>query len=605
MRTTQLLKRSLTYYWQTNLVVVLGVAVAVSVLAGALLIGESVRGSLRDLSTRRLGKTDDLISSANFFREQLAVDLGTTCPLIAMRGVAVYESSKRRAGDVKVYGVDERFWKFNGVEGVAAPQNGEALVSESLASELGSSPGGSLLLRLEKPSDIPIESLHGRKEDPGKTIRLKVARVLGGESLGEFSLQPQQDAVRAVFVSLSFLQKELEQEGRVNTILVSGAQQQSIAALLKNKATLEDLGLKLRVINDQHSVSVESAGKIINEHVAQAGAQAAHSLSLRTVPVLSYLANSINDGDRSTPYSLVTALDDETLAKLAKVQTSKNPPVILNDWTARDLNAKPGDTISLEYYVWHENGRLETKRADFELAAIVPITGLAADRELVPEYPGITQSENLSDWDPPFPIDLGRVRKEDEDYWHQYRATPKAFIPLSVGQNLWGTRFGKLTSIRVETESVDDFGEKLRQALDPALMGMQVVPVRDQSLAASRGATDFGEYFLYFSFFLVVSALMLTTLFFKLGIEQRAREVGLLQALGFSNSGIRRLFLAEGMLLAIAGSLLGLIGAVAYAAFLMYGLRTWWVGAVGTTALTLHISWVWMVVGALGGLAAA
>jgi putative ABC transport system permease protein len=605
MRTTQLLKRSLTYYWQTNLVVVLGVAVAVSVLAGALLIGESVRGSLRDLSTRRLGKTDDLISSANFFREQLAVDLGTTCPLIAMRGVAVYESSKRRAGDVKVYGVDERFWKFNGVEGVAAPQNGEALVSESLASELGSSPGGSLLLRLEKPSDIPIESLHGRKEDPGKTIRLKVARVLGGESLGEFSLQPQQDAVRAVFVSLSFLQKELEQEGRVNTILVSGAQQQSIAALLKNKATLGDLGLKLRVINDQHSVSVESAGKIINEHVATAVAQAAHSLSLRTVPVLSYLANSINDGDRSTPYSLVTALDDETLAKLAKVQTSKNPPVILNDWTARDLNAKPGDTISLEYYVWHENGRLETKRADFELAAIVPITGLAADRELVPEYPGITQSENLSDWDPPFPIDLGRVRKEDEDYWHQYRATPKAFIPLSVGQNLWGTRFGKLTSIRVETESVDDFGEKLRQALDPALMGMQVVPVRDQSLAASRGATDFGEYFLYFSFFLVVSALMLTTLFFKLGIEQRAREVGLLQALGFSNSGIRRLFLAEGMLLAIAGSLLGLIGAVAYAAFLMYGLRTWWVGAVGTTALTLHISWMWMVVGALGGVAAA
>src|SRR5215213_1137337 len=300
MRTTQLLKRSLAYYWHTNLVVVLGVAVAVSVLAGALLIGESVRGSLRDLSTRRLGKTDDLISSANFFREQLAAELGAACPLIAMKGVAVYEPNQRRAGDVKVYGVDERFWKFNGVEGVGAPRNGEAFVSESLAGELGSGPGESILLRLEKPSDIPVESLHGRKEDPGKTIRLKVARVLGGESLGEFSLQPQQDAVRAVFVSLSFLQRELEQEGRVNTILVS-RQQQSIAASLKDKATLEDLGLKLRVINNQQSISVESTGRIINEHVATAVAQAAQSLSLPTVPVLSYLANSINDGDRSTP----------------------------------------------------------------------------------------------------------------------------------------------------------------------------------------------------------------------------------------------------------------------------------------------------------------
>jgi hypothetical protein len=91
MRTTQLIKRSFAYYWQTNLVVVLGVAIAVSVLAGALLIGESVRGSLRDLSSRRLGRTDDVISSASFFREELAADMeqrrqfvadgiGVTCP---------------------------------------------------------------------------------------------------------------------------------------------------------------------------------------------------------------------------------------------------------------------------------------------------------------------------------------------------------------------------------------------------------------------------------------------------------------------------------------------------------------------------------------------
>jgi putative ABC transport system permease protein len=632
MQTTHLLKRSLAYYWHTNLVVVLGVAVAVSVLAGALLIGESVRGSLRDLSARRLGNTDDLISSPNFFREQLASELeqrgqfvangiGVTCPLIALQGVVVHEPSKRRAGDVKVYGVDERFWKFNGVAGVTAPDNRNTLISESLASELGSGPGDSLLLRLEKPSDIPVESLHGRKEDVGRTIRLNVASALPGESLGEFSLRPQHGAVRAVFVSLKFLQKELGQEGRVNTILVgrfsgthSGEQQKSIAALLKNKSTLEDLGLRLRTINNQQTISLESNSKVINQHVAAAAGESAKALSLRTVPVLSYLANSINSGERSTPYSLVTALDDETLAKLAKpaVQTTQHPPIILNDWTARDLNAKTGDTVSLEYYLWHEDGRLETKRADFQLTAVVPITGLAADRDLVPEYPGITESQDLSGWDPPFPIDLDRVRKEDEDYWHQYRTTPKAFIPLSIAQNLWQTRFGKLTSIRIESpdgplapETVSRYGESLRQTLDPTLMGFQVVPVRDEGQAASRGATDFGEYFLYFSFFLVVSALMLTTLFFKLGIEQRAREIGTLQAIGFSDVGIRRLFLAEGTLLAGIGSLLGLAGAIAYAALLMYGLRTWWVGAVGTTALTLHISWLWLVVGAVGGIAAA
>src|SRR5215213_4359180 len=296
MQTSQLIKRSLRYYWQTNLVVVLGVAIAVSVLAGALLIGESVRGSLRDLSARRLGRTDDLISSPNFFREQLAADLeqrnqfvangiGVTCPLIALDGVVVHEASKRRAGGVKVYGVDERFWRFNGIAGVTAPENRSVLVSQSLASELGSGTGDSLLLRIEKPSDIPIESLHGRKEDPGKSIRLSVAGALGSESLGEFSLQPQHGAVRAVFVSLAFLQRELGQDvgiDRINTILVSrfsetqaGEQQKNIAALLKAKATLEDLGLKLRVLDNQRSVSLESNSRIINEPVASAANEAA------------------------------------------------------------------------------------------------------------------------------------------------------------------------------------------------------------------------------------------------------------------------------------------------------------------------------------------
>ena len=631
MQSTRLIKRSLAYYWQTNLVVVLGVAIAVSVLAGALLIGDSVRGSLRDLSSRRLGKTDDVISSSGFFREQLAADLeqrgqfaangiGVTCPMIALEGVVIHEPSKRRAGGVKVYGVDDRFWKFNGVAGVEAPQNRSALLSASLASELGSGPGDSVLLRLEKPSDIPMESLHGRKEDPGKTIRLNAAGALGGEQLGEFSLQPQHDAVRAVFVSLSFLQKELGQAGRVNTILISRfsgtqstQQQTSAAALLKDKATLEDLGLNVRLVDQAQSISLESRSNIINDPVANVANEVAKTLSLRTVPVLSYLANSISSGDRSTPYSLVTALDDETLAKLAEpAGPSQHPPIILNDWTARDLNAKPGDTVSLEYYLWHETGRLETKKADFELSAVVPIAGLAADRDLVPEYPGITESADMSDWDPPFPIDLGRVRKQDEDYWHQYRTTPKAFIPLSAGQNLWQTRFGKLTSVRLESpdkqfkpEALNMVGEMLLKTLDPALLGFQIVPVRDEGVAASRGATDFGEYFLYFSFFLVVSALMLTTLFFKLGIEQRAREIGTLQAIGFSDSGIRRLFLVEGVLLAGVGSLLGLAGGIGYAALLMHGLRTWWVGAVGTTSLTLHISWFSMIIGAAGGVLAA
>jgi len=128
-----------------------------------------------------------------------------------------------------------------------------------------------------------------------------------------------------------------------------------------------------------------------------------------------------------------------------------------------------------------------------------------------------------------------------------------------------------------------------------------VVPVRTQSLEAARGATDFGEYFVYFSFFLMVSALLLTGLFFKLGIEQRTREIGVLRSLGFSASKIRTLFLLEGAVLAVAGAVAGVGAALLYGALVLLGLRTWWIDAVGTRLLSLHASAPSLAIGAAAG----
>ncbi len=145
----------------------------------------------------------------------------------------------------------------------------------------------------------------------------------------------------------------------------------------------------------------------------------------------------------------------------------------------------------------------------------------------------------------------------------------------------------------------------MRAALDPAQAGLTLFAAREEGLKASKGATNFGEYFLYFSFFLVVSALLLAALFFKLGVEQRLRELGILQAIGFHAARIRTLFLVEGIVLATMGSVLGLLGALLYGKLMMLGLTTWWVGAVGTTLLNLHVSPLSLVTGGAGGVLAA
>ena len=103
-----------------------------------------------------------------------------------------------RAGQVLVYGVDERFWKFHGVPAVELGGR-DAWLSPALATEMGAKQADTLLLRLEKPGDIPAESIHGRKEDAAAAIRLTYKGELAAGQMGEFSLRPTQGSIRAIF----------------------------------------------------------------------------------------------------------------------------------------------------------------------------------------------------------------------------------------------------------------------------------------------------------------------------------------------------------------------------------------------------------------------
>ena len=617
--------RSLGYYWRSNLAVVAGFATATAVLAGALAVGDSVRESLARSALRRLGRATHAVESTRFFREELAAEVGERldgngAPLIALHGLAADPSSGRRAGDVLVYGVDARFWSLHALPDVDL-KGREALLSEALWSELGPEAGASVLLRLESESEVPGSSLFGTRDAPAQSVRITARGVLARAKLGDFALRPARDDVRAAFVPLPVLQRSLDVPGRVNTVLLSvaGGDDARVGATLRESVRLEDLGLRLHVLESAAALQLDSTSALLDDATARAARGVAVAQGFHVSEALTYLANTIRSDTRELPYALVAALDDDALRTLAgRDLSSDGDPLLLNEWAAADLRAAPGQSLELDYYVWREKGELATLRAAFRLAGIVPISGLAADRDLAPEYPGITDAPRLSDWQPPFPIDLRRIRRRDEEYWDRHRTTPKAFVSLSKAQELWGHRLGRLTAMRFSAEPGVDLrvaGARLAEGLRAALTrpeaaiaagpaSIRVENVRSAALRAAQGSTDFGAYFAYFSVFLVAAALLLAALFFRLGIEQRQREVGLLGALGFSAARLRAQFLGEGAALAAVGGLLGAAGSLVYAALVLWGLRLLWSDSLPTSELALHVAPRSPTLGALGAVVA-
>ena len=636
MTRRELISASLRHYWRTNLAVTLGVGVAVSALAGALVVGASVRTSLRELALSRLGRTDLVVTGTALFTEQLAERVERVeafqagwrgpAPLLALEGVVIHERTNARAGGVQVFGVDDRFWRFHAVEGVAGPEGRAAYLSPALGQELGAQDGDALLLRVQKPSTIPAALIQGRRDEPGRGIRLTTARVLPREKLGDFSPRPQQGASRTIFVPLDRLQRDLDLLHRAN-MLVVGRQPEShvdadaLQPVVGEQADLADLGIRMRPLSSD-AFAVESETGLLNESIESAAVAAARDIGVEPVPVLTYLATALKANGRETPYSLVTAMPSDRLKPAPTsagvsgtdsvvVGAGVSRPIWLTGWTADDLAAKVGDTVTLEYYLWSDAEGLRTSRAEFTVAGVMPMTGLAIDADLTPEYPGMSTSANMTDWDPPFPVDLAKIRDKDEEYWDKYLTAPKAFVRIEDGQALWRSQYGKVSSLRLPAagQRSTDLHATYRDALARHLASVtrqefRVIPLRDQALAAASGTTDFGEYFTYFSFFLVVSSLLLAMLFFRLGIEQRAREIGLLAAIGYTPRAIRSLLLAEGGLLAVAGAVIGIAGALAYSWLIMLALRTWWVDAVGTTDLQLHASPTALLGGAAAGVLA-
>ncbi|MBD3161005.1 MAG: FtsX-like permease family protein, partial [Candidatus Latescibacteria bacterium] len=592
MKRPRLVLRGLVFFHRTHLGALGTAALAAAVVVAALAVGDSVRSGLGDFAKARTGRVRFAAHAPDrLWREALASDVGgeldvpvTSALLLA--GTASRPDGTARIANAQVLGVSEAFFALS-PSGRSPPGFGSedgVVVNEVAASRLGIGTGDRLVLRVEKPAATPRDSPLSSGAESTATFTAPVVGVADAREFGAFSLRVGGLPPANVYLPLSGLQAAVSEPGRANALFVgSGAEDaEAVSRALGRCFRLADAGLSLRWLGGGRGWQLESRRVILDPPAAAAARKTEGA-----VGVLTWLVNDIEAHGRRTPYSIVAALPPRETFLPDDLASGE---IVINTWLAEDLGAGPGDEVVLTYFVLGESRRLEEESATFEVREVVPIEGPAADRDLVPVLPGLTGTEDCRDWDPGFDLELGRIREKDEAYWDEHRGTPKAFLSLAAGRELWGNRFGSLTAVRFPAKrSKPAIEEGLEARLDPGAFGLMPVDLEETAARARREGMDFGTLFLGFSGLLVAAALLLMGLVTALNVEMRREEIGTLRALGFTDGRTRRLFAAEHAVVALLGGILGAGLGLVLAAAALSALSTVWSDVAGSLALSVVV----------------
>ena len=534
---------SRSYYKRFYWLVAVATAVMTAVLTGSLVLGDSVRGSLTQRVHERLGNTETLIQTGTGFLSDSILQHDIFRQAKGYLMSEGFISSEGRIIPVTVWGTDNDTLNED-----------EALINQTLEKEIGR---GTVVLHLPSNSLIASGSLFVTQRYANQ-VRLTVKGIKTADEGGNMLLHNEQVRPHNIFINRHALAEVLGMEGKVNVILspdhltdndLLGIWQPAYAGI-----TVKD--------------SIVGTDRVfLPQSVVEKLQPTTHSLA--------YFVNSIGD----IPYSFVTATSqlqgDET---------------ILSDYAARRLNAHIGDSVTMTYFVSQGKlKQLETRSHCFIVKGIQPIRQMVGKADLLTaDFPGLSGIQHCTDWDSDLPINMSRIKPVDEDYWTDYRQTPKALVSLEAVSNDWITPYGVATRVVTTPDRLS--------ALTPDVLGITVIHPQKAAFQAAQNGTDFGMLFLALGFFIIIAAILLIQNPLSEMYRLRLPEIHTFRVLGFSDRQIFQRLFTEALPVVLLASPVGILLGYVYAIIILWLLAGPWSGATHTDGFALHVNYTTVII---------
>ncbi len=586
----KLLYRNLIYYRQLNLYAGLAAGVCIAIITGALIIGSTLRHNLWESAHDRLGFVQSVINSpTSSFSATISDEIASSLrdldispsdisivPVKILNATAINPEIETRVNLVQMIGIDNNLAQTSGISSLETPGINEAIINSETARRLSLNVGDDIVLQFPAENMASELALYSG-EDNTRYWRVTVSEIADNKHFGAFSLKNDQKPVCNIFLDANQLANKLETSAGYNTLLLgynNDNNRDQIEKLIIDNLSLADLGY---IVGDNNNnLTLKYRGVFINNDITDAITQ----LNDKIKPFSGYLINNItnNSNDLTSSYCFsgtsISELDDNS--------------VIINDWLANDIKAIVGDMLVLDYFEPADNNELKTAQISLKISKIVPVDSISYMQDLMPEIPGMTDSTSCSNWQAGIPVDMDKISDSDEDYWEQYRMTPRVILSYQTAKRLFAARYGIATSLTGDITTTDNTQKNIRDTI-LSIDRPRIIRADANADFSVNNSMDFGGLFLSLSMFLIASALLLPAMLFGLNIESRKVEIASLLALGYSKRSLLQLFMIEIAIVSIIGGVCGIFLGWLYAWGLNIGLSGIFSGAIANYGLKLHI----------------